>query len=141
MLFGQHRACCRATGWIPDQRRVVPDDDRDAVSEVLELADFAQDDGKAEVDVGGCRVKPEFYDKWLAGFCRLFELGTKAIFGNDEGCSALKELYLLIQIHAGIVSLTARGLLAPSTCDWFAFRRRTGWSALFTCSIRIVARA
>ena len=89
LFFGQHRACCRAAGWIADQRRVVPDDNRDAVAKILELADFAQDDGKAEVDVRGCWVKTKLYNKRLAGFCRLFELGTEAIFGNDEGCSAL----------------------------------------------------
>ena len=34
-------------------------------------------------------LKTKLYNKRLAGFRRLFELGTQAIFGNDEGCSAL----------------------------------------------------
>ena len=84
------------------------------------------------MDIGGCRGKAKLYDKGFAGFGRLFELGTQAIFGNDEGCSALKELTLLVQIHAGIVSLTLCGLLASGAGNRLTGSRRTGR----TCRIR-----
>ena len=57
--FAEHRAQRRAPRGVADAGRVVADDQHDAVPGVLELAQLAQHDRMAEVDVGRRRVDPE----------------------------------------------------------------------------------
>ena len=61
LLVGEQRAQRRAPGGIADARGVVADDQHDAVTGVLELAQLAQHDRVAEVDVGRGRVDPELH--------------------------------------------------------------------------------
>jgi hypothetical protein len=49
----------RTAARVADARGVVPDDEDDPVTEVLELPQLLQDDRVAEVDVGGGRVEAE----------------------------------------------------------------------------------
>ncbi len=59
LLGAEHRAQARASRGIPDAGGVVADDQHDAVPGVLELAQLAQHDRVAEVDVGRRRVDPQ----------------------------------------------------------------------------------
>ena len=60
LLLGQGRPGLVAAGGVADERRVVADDDDRRVTEVLELAELAERDGVAEVDVDPGRVDPIF---------------------------------------------------------------------------------
>ena len=59
LLRGEHRAQARAPRGVADARGVVADDQHHPVPGVLELAQLAQHDRVAEVDVGRGRVDPE----------------------------------------------------------------------------------
>ena len=58
LLLGQRDAGLVAAGGVADERRVVADDDDGRVAEVLKLAELAERDGVAEVDVDPGRVDP-----------------------------------------------------------------------------------
>ena len=55
----QHRPQLRAPARVADARREVADDQHDDVAGVLEVAQLAQHDRVAEVDVGRGRVDPQ----------------------------------------------------------------------------------
>ena len=59
LLDAQHRAQLRAAARVADARGEVADDQHDEVAGVLEVAQLAQHDGVAEVDVGRRRVDAE----------------------------------------------------------------------------------
>ena len=59
--LGEHRAQRRAPGRVAHARRVVADDQHDPVAGVLELAQLAQHDRVAEVDVRRRRVDAELH--------------------------------------------------------------------------------
>jgi hypothetical protein len=59
LLAGELRASRGAAAGIAHAGGVVADDQHDDVPAVLELAQLAQDDRMAEVDVGRRRVQPE----------------------------------------------------------------------------------
>ena len=59
LLLGEHRAQARAPRGVAHARGVVADDQHHPVAGVLELAQLAQHDRVAEVDVGRRRVDPE----------------------------------------------------------------------------------
>ncbi len=64
--LGEHRAQRRAPRRVADARGVVADDQHHAVAGVLELAQLAQHDRVAEVDVGRGRVDPELHAQLAA---------------------------------------------------------------------------
>jgi hypothetical protein len=59
LLRGDDRSRLGAAAGVAHPRRVVTDDQHHGVTEVLELPQLAQNDGMAEVDVGGRRVDAE----------------------------------------------------------------------------------
>ena len=66
LLVAQHGPRVRATARVADARRVVADDQHDAVAEVLELAQLLQDDRVPEVDVRRRRVQAELHAQLAA---------------------------------------------------------------------------
>ena len=68
LFGGELRARGVAAGRVADERGAVADDERDAVAEVLELAELAQRHGMPEVDVGGRGVDAQLDIEGLAAF-------------------------------------------------------------------------
>ena len=59
LLAGDERARLGPPARVPDARGGVPDDQHDPVAGVLELAQLAEHDRVAQMDVRGRRVDPE----------------------------------------------------------------------------------
>ena len=78
LLAREHRAGSPSARRVAHARGVVADDQDDRVAEVLELAQLAQDDGVAEVDVGRRRVDAELDAQRPA----LGELASRAPSGS-----------------------------------------------------------
>ena len=79
LLAGKLRAGRVAPRRIADERRAVTDDERDLVAEVLELAQLAQRDGVADMDVRSRRVDAELD---VEGFAAL-ELFKQSAFRHN----------------------------------------------------------
>ena len=79
LFGGELRARGVAAGRVADERGAVADDERDAVAEVLELAELAQRHGMPEVDVGGRGVDAQLDIEGLAAL----ELLEQRAFRHD----------------------------------------------------------
>jgi hypothetical protein len=72
LFFGKHRARRGTAGRVADQCGVVADDEHDRMAQVLELAQFAQHDREAQVNVGRGRVETQLDVQRLAGILGFF---------------------------------------------------------------------
>ena len=79
LLAGKLRTGRVAPGRVADERRTVSDDECDLVAKVLELAELAQRDGVADMDVGSRRIDTELD---VEGFAAL-ELLEQSAFRHD----------------------------------------------------------
>src|SRR5205085_4808750 len=63
LLMSQMRPGDRSTARIANHSGEITDDENGLVPGVLKLAQFAQNNGVAEVDVRGRRINPKFYSE------------------------------------------------------------------------------
>ena len=82
LLARQRRPRVGAAARVADARCVVADDQHDAVTEVLELAQLLEHDGVAEVDVGRGRIDTELDPQRPALRLGCYQLGLQSPVGE-----------------------------------------------------------
>lgn len=81
--------------WVADHGREVSDDEAGGVAEFLEVAEFSEDDGPPEGDVGGGGVDAEFGAEGFTGG----EFFAEVFFADDFGRTSAEEFELLVYGH------------------------------------------
>jgi hypothetical protein len=70
------------------------------VAEVLELAELAEHDREAEVDVGRCRIDAELHPQGFAGRDRPLDAAAQIGPGDDVDAPGRQDPHLLVDRHA-----------------------------------------
>src|SRR5690606_4494885 len=96
LSLGQHRPRLALARRVADARGEVADDEDGPVAEVLELAQLAEDDGVADVEVRPRGVHAELDEEGLSGLDRAFQLGLQGGLGEDVGRAAAEVPELLV---------------------------------------------
>ena len=94
LVGGQRRAGGRAAGGIADPGGEVADDQHREVSEILELAQFVQNDRMAEMDVGRGRVDAELHPQRPARS----QLGPELVGVDAVDRARRQDLELLVHV-------------------------------------------
>src|SRR5262249_15549524 len=135
--FARHRRPRNvAAGGIADHAGHVADQEDDSVSEVLEVAHLAQQDGMAEVQIGRGRVEAGLDAQRPAGFRRLHQALAQIGFANDLRHSFAEVCELFVDRHSfksSAVFRSAENRWISSTCSMVANISRP------PCAIRMVS--
>ena len=90
-LFPRHRS----TGGIADQSSEIADKKNDDMAKLLKVPHLSHQDRVADMNIGGCRIKPRFHAQRLSGFVRPLEFLDEFLFANDLNCTSPDMLELL----------------------------------------------